>query len=249
MKKNLIKLDKISFGYNDDKFIIKDLSLNINKYSIFGLLGHNGAGKTTLFKILLGLIEPQLGNIKFNEDLLYENLELNVAYMPENNGLYENLTIYQNIIFRGLANHLTKKDIINRSKELINEFSLNDKKNERVSKLSNGMKKKVALIATLIINPKVILLDEPTNGIDPESLRDIISIIKKLRDQKCIVIISSHDLNFIEQVVDHVYILEHGELAYSGEYFKDINSSLLNTYIDKLQKYREGEKNHEKFNE
>lgn len=242
MNSNLIKISNVSFGYKKGNINIKNLNIAINSYGIYGLLGHNGAGKTTLFKILLGLIQNYTGNVTFNSSLLYSKNKPSISYMPENNGLYEDLTISQNLIFRGLSNGLNKDEIQTESEILLKKFLLHNKINEKVSNLSNGMKKKVALIATLITNPKIILLDEPTNGIDPESLLDIITIIKELKNRNCIVLITSHDLHFIEQITKYVYILENGEIVYSGD-ISDNNSSLLSMYIDKLKKYREGESN------
>lgn len=240
MNNNLILLKDISFGYKPNKLNIEKLDININEYGIYGLLGHNGAGKTTLFKILLGLITPSSGEVKYNKSELYNEKQLSIVYMPENNGLYKDLTIKQNLTFRGMANGLDKKEIEEKSEKLLKKFSLTNKKNEKISSLSSGMKKKVALIATLVISPKIILLDEPTNGVDPESLLDIIDIINMLQEEKCIVIISSHDLDFIQKVAKYIYILEDGYIVYAGEYFDEENTSLLDTYMNKLKKYREG---------
>lgn len=234
----MIQLKEVSFGYNKEKININKLTLEFEAFGIYGLVGHNGAGKTTLFKLLLNLIEINSGKISFDKSLYYAKDKVSIAYMPENNGLYESLTVMQNIKFRGRANGLSKNEVKGESEKLLKSFSLLDKSNEKVQNLSNGMKKKVALIAALIIKPKVILLDEPTNGIDPESLLQIIDIIKELKNYKSIVIISSHDLQFIQRVADEIFILEEGQLVYKGKDYSNENP-LLDIYMKKLENYRE----------
>lgn len=236
----MIQLKEVSFGYTKEIININKLTLEFDSFGIFGLLGHNGAGKTTLFKLLLNLIETNSGNIYFDENLYYTKDKVSISYMPENNGLYESLTVMQNIKFRGRANGLSKKEIKDESEKLLKRFSLLNKSNEKVQNLSNGMKKKVALIATLITKPKVILLDEPTNGINPESLLEIIDIVKELKKYKSIVIISSHDLQFIQRVADEIFILEEGHLVYKGKDYSNENP-LIDIYMKKLVTYREGE--------
>lgn len=143
MNKSKIELKEISFEYAKNKKVFNNLNLKIDSYGIYGVLGHNGAGKTTLFKMLLELITPSSGDIYFEKDLYYKRNKLSISYMPENNGIYENLTVMQNIKFRGRANGLSNQEIKIESEVLLEKFDLFHKKDEKVANLSNGMKKKL----------------------------------------------------------------------------------------------------------
>ena len=208
----MVIINHISFAYKKKKWIYKDFTVKFETGRCTALIGHNGVGKTTLFKLMIGLLKPEKGNIiyKTNENISKKD----IGYVPDFNGFFSGLSVYENIKFRQMfcknSNESTMKDILK-------IFGLEKYKDEKVRDLSNGFKKRVALASVLISTPKYLLMDEPTNGLDPQTREVIISIINKLKDQGVTVIFSSHDLNFVYRLSDDFYVLNNGAVTKKGK--------------------------------
>lgn len=224
----MIEINGLTFSYNKKTPVINNLNFSINKNDIVGVLGHNGAGKSTLFKAILGLLKPQSGEIKIDE-----SLKKNMGYLPETNGLYSRLTCYENLAFRAKIAHIEKSKIKEKCMDILEMVNLMDKKDSVASTLSNGMRKRIAFGGSIIGESPLILLDEPTNGLDPESLEILISIIKQLNKNNISFIINSHDLNTVEQLCNNVVVLQNGRDIYKGT-AKD--TSLKTLYFDVIKK-------------
>lgn len=220
----MITYNNLSFKYNKTRTVFNKFNLTIPKGEIYGLLGHNGAGKSTLFKLTLNLLKPDDGNILLNNDL-------KISYMPEKGGIYTKLNAFENLWFRARASKLNKNEIRRKSEKILTDLKLINRAMEPVCNWSNGMQKRLALACSIISNPDVILLDEPTNGIDPVSLNIVSELLLKLNSQGVSIIIASHDLNFIKKLASSVVIIQEGTLIYEE---KIDNIDLEKVYLEKI---------------
>lgn len=202
----MVKLDKISFSYKKKVPILEDVNLQINKGDIFGILGHNGAGKTTLFRIMLGLVKPQMGNVEISTSLR------EIEYVPEEAGIYLKMSAVKNILFRAEINHVSNGQNMNNIINLLQQVSLDGRmEDSTVENWSNGMKKRLAIVCSLVTNPKILFLDEPTNGLDPESLKIIREILLAENRKGMTIVINSHDLNTVSDLCNRIAIIQNGK--------------------------------------
>lgn len=211
-----MKVENLNFSYDSNKRTINDVSFELEENQILGILGHNGAGKSTLIKCITGILKPDSGKLEFGIDLV-NNSRKYISYMPELNGIYERLSVYENIKFRAEIGGIRKDNIESDVDLVLEKIGLSDKKYSSIEKLSNGMKKRLSLGSAIISKPKILLLDEPTNGLDPESIDMIMNLILDLKKEGISIIINSHDLNFINSVCDKIIILQEGQLIYDGK--------------------------------
>jgi len=191
---------------------VNNLSLRINKGEIFGFLGPNGAGKTTTIKMMLGLVYPQSGNVKINGydvNNYGKSLKKFIGYMPEQVAFYNNLTAKQNLEFYAELKNVPKQECVH----LINEFGLADSMNKKVGKFSKGMKQRLGMARAILGNPNIIILDEPSSGLDPRGVKLIRDKIKQLGEQGATLFISSHILSEIQAVCTQVGIVDKGRLV------------------------------------
>jgi ABC-2 type transport system ATP-binding protein len=198
---------------------IKDLSIQIPEGAV-GLLGPNGAGKSTLIKVLLGLTQISGGNASvFGLDVNLSGLEIRqgIGYMPENPCLIPNMNAVTLISYFGQLSGLPKNDAVQRAHEVLYYVKLGDERYRPINTYSVGMKQKVKLAQALVHDPKLILLDEPTTGLDPQARSEMLDLIKTLshREKKSIVF-STHILPDVEYVCDEVIILDRGQLLVAG---------------------------------
>ncbi|WP_297281905.1 lantibiotic protection ABC transporter ATP-binding subunit [uncultured Anaerococcus sp.] len=210
--KNIIQIENLSKEYKGFK-ALDDVSLNIEEGKVYGLLGPNGAGKSTLLKLITQIIRPSSGQILYkNHPIKQEDLS-EIGSIIENPAIYPNLTAYENLeVLTTLLN--INKDKID---EVLNTVSLTNTGNKLTREFSLGMKQRLGIAMALINNPKLLILDEPTNGLDPVGITELRELIKSFTDDGITVIISSHILSEVEQVADKVGIIVKGKLAYEGD--------------------------------
>ena len=212
----MLKYSNISKFFDDNK-AVDNINLQIEPGTILGLLGRNGAGKTTTVKMGCGLIEPTCGDIiAFNTSVKKNRKEYlkNIgAVLEGNRNIYWKLTPEENMIYFSGIRGIKKRKVESKIKELLTIFDLKDKYDERCENLSRGMQQKVAICCSLIYNPQVLFLDEPTLGLDVESVINIKKIVKELISKNRIVVVTSHDLKFISEVCDRVCIIEKGKIV------------------------------------
>ena len=220
---NIVEVSNIFFKYNDE-YVLNDISFNIQKGEIIGVLGHNGAGKTTLFRNIMGLFSPNKGEIHFKENPSH------ISYLPDNNGIYKNLTVMENLTFRAKLAGINNKEIKDISSKLLKRFNLFKIKNKKGRELSTGLKKRLGLSCALISNSNIIILDEPTNGIDPESLNILIELLVELKEKGYTLLISSHNLEFINKIASKVVILQEGEIVFN-EKLENCKENLNEIYL------------------
>ncbi len=198
---------------------VDGISLNVERGRFFGFLGPNGAGKSTTIKMLTGLLRPTAGTIAIEGLPLAENLlevKRLVGVLPEELPLYERLTGEEYLHFAGRMYGLGKSETRARTEELLEFLSLADDARKLIVDYSLGMKKKTALAAALIHNPRVLFLDEPLNGIDPVSGRIVTDLLRRLAQKGVTLFFTSHVLDVVERLCDEVAIIDHGRIVAQG---------------------------------
>lgn len=220
MKDPIIQLKGLTKLYGSVK-AVDDLNLDIYKGEIFGLLGPNGAGKTTTILMMLGLTDPTSGTAYVCGHNATSNpiaVKKKVGYMPDSVGFYDNMTALENLAYIGRLNGIPEKELKKRATEVLATVGLTADSHKKTAAFSRGMKQRLGLADVLIKNPDVIILDEPTLGIDPTGVRDFLALIKQLsREQGLTVLLSSHHLHHVQQVCDRVGIFVSGKLLAQGD--------------------------------
>ena len=186
---------------------------------IVGLLGPNGAGKSTFIKAILGLLVPQKGEIKIaghdptTESVLVRDM---IGYMPEHDCLIENFTAIDFVSYMGQISGMKKRDAMPRSHEMLDFVGIGEERYRQISSYSTGMKQRVKLAQAIVHDPKILFLDEPTNGMDPQGREDMLNLIRKISDSDKSILVSTHILDDIEKVSDHALIISNGKLITQG---------------------------------
>lgn len=219
MENTVIELEGLTKYYGSVK-AVDNLSLQIRKGEVFGLLGPNGAGKTTTILMMLGLSEPTAGNamvcgIPASHDPIA--VKRRVAYMPDTLGFYDDMSALENLMYIGRLNGLSERGAETRARQTLALVGLENELHKKTSAYSRGMKQRLGLADVLLREPEVIIMDEPTLGIDPAGIRDFLALIRQLSRQKGItVLLSSHHLHQVQQVCDRVGIFVGGKLLAAG---------------------------------
>ncbi|HEY8511845.1 MAG TPA: ABC transporter ATP-binding protein [Cyclobacteriaceae bacterium] len=199
---------------------VDNLNLTITKGEIFGLLGPNGAGKSTTILMMLGLTEPTSGSVTVcGIDATRNPIEVKrkVGYLPEDVGFYEDYTGLENLLYTAQLNGMTLEAAEERAHNLLERVGLAAEADKKAGKYSRGMRQRLGLADVLIKSPEVIILDEPTLGIDPQGVREFLALIEKLsRDEGLTVLLSSHHLHQIQEVCDRVGLFVKGKLLAVG---------------------------------
>ena len=213
-----IQVKEISKSYSDIH-ALKGLSMEIPAGTLFGILGPNGAGKSTLIKILATLIEPDSGEISINNiDLIKNSRQIRelIGYVAQDVALDKILTGRELLDFQSDLYHINKNKKIERIETLINQLEMNDWIDRKCGTYSGGMKRRIDLAAGLLHLPKVLILDEPTVGLDIESRNIIWQLLKDLRNDGMTVLLSSHYLDEIDKLADRLIIIDHGRVIAQG---------------------------------
>lgn len=220
MGKPIIQLVELSKKYGEHTAVDK-LTLSIEKGEIFGLLGPNGAGKSTTILMMLGLSEPYSGKVKVcGVDSTRQPLHVKqkVGYLPDDIGFYEDLTGLENILYTAKLNRIPDDIAQQQAAKLLERVGLANASEKKAGTYSRGMRQRLGLADVLIKNPEVIILDEPTLGIDPQGVKELLSLIHQLsRDEGITVLLSSHHLHQVQQICDRVGLFVQGKLLAAGD--------------------------------
>ena len=220
MAENIIELTDLTKKYGSFT-AVDQLNLNIRKGEIFGLLGPNGAGKSTTILMMLGLTEPTSGSVMVDGISPTSNpigVKRKIGYLPEDVGFYYNRTAYENLLFTAMLNSIPLQEAGEKIDKLLVRVGLSDASDKKTGKYSRGMLQRLGLADVLIKNPEVIILDEPTLGIDPTGVRECLELIVALsREEGITVLFSSHDLHHVQQVCDRVGLFVSGKLLAEGD--------------------------------
>ena len=214
--KKILEIKNLQKSYNKKKVLDID-SLEIEEGAIYGLIGKNGAGKSTLMKLILGLVKKDKGEIKvFSKEVNEKNqkdLNRNLGALIENPSFYDHLTAYENLEIICQLKGIDKKEI-SKTLDLVGLYNV-DKKKAR--NFSLGMKQRLGIAIALIGNPKLLILDEPINGLDPQGIEEMRSLFKNIvNNSTTSILISSHILDEMEKISTHIGILKEGKLTYNG---------------------------------
>lgn len=217
--KKIIRTENLTKKYGE-LTAVHNLNLEINEGEIFGLLGPNGAGKTTTILMMLGLSEPTSGKViidGFNSTINPIQVKKIVGYLPDNIGFYGDLTGIENLKLIAQLNNLPEIDLDEKIYSILQRVGLSDVGDKKVGEYSRGMRQRLGIADILIKDPKIVILDEPTLGLDPEGIEDILNLIKELskKDGRT-VLVSSHLLYQVQKICDKVGIFVEGKLLASG---------------------------------
>lgn len=229
--KNIVEVKnfKMRFG---DKTVISDLSFDVKRGEIFGLLGANGSGKTTTIRALLGFYEPSGGELlidgkKYNP----EDTSVRVGYLPEERGLYRKETVIDTLVYFAELNGL--ENPMEWAQKYLKRVGLLDKAEQRVEKLSGGQQQKIQLGITIMGNPKLLILDEPTKGFDPMNRKLLMEIIEELHKKGSAVILITHYMEEVEKLCDRALLLKDGTAKAYGT-IDEIRKQFKEKSLDKI---------------
>ena len=213
-------VNKISKTYGS-KQVVRDINLTIKRGEIIGLLGPNGAGKTTIFYIIVGLVRSDSGSILLDKvDIsklpIYSRGQMGISYLPQEASIFRGMNVEDNLlsIIEITEPKKNKQEIILQS--LLNEFDINHVRKSKSIVLSGGERRRLEIARTLASNPKYLLLDEPLTGIDPVSIEEIKTIIKKLKEKNIGILITDHNVRETLKIIDRVYIVNEGAIYFEG---------------------------------
>ena len=237
---DLLRVEHISKTYSAHK-ALDDVSMAIPNQSIFGLLGPNGAGKTTLIRIITKIIEGDSGKVVLEDQEMSAELVRKIGYLPEERGLYKKMKVGEQLIYLAQLKGLSRSEAVKRIKSWLERLELAPWWNKNIEDLSKGMAQKVQFIATVLHDPKLIILDEPFSGFDPVNADLIKNEILELRERGATVIFSTHRMESVEELCDHIALInkskkildgpkaqikeDHRKGLYSVDYIGDIRSN------------------------
>lgn len=214
----MIKVENVTKRFGD-KIAVNNATFEVKNGEIFGFLGPNGAGKTTTIKMIVGLLKPDQGHISVSGiDVVTDSLESKkkFAYVPDNPDIYENMTAYQYINFMANVYDVSEEDRKKRSEELAALFEIQDDLNDYLKGFSHGMKQKVALIAALVSDPDVLILDEPMVGLDAKSSYNLKNLMRQRCEMGKSVFLSTHVMDVAEKICDRIGIIKNGNVIACG---------------------------------
>jgi ABC-2 type transport system ATP-binding protein len=240
MDSEFIRLEDVSFRYVSAQ-AVNHVSLNLEP-GVYGLLGPNGAGKTTLMKILLGFLRPQSGKgTLLGYDLAVERrrIRANIGYMPESDCLIPGMDAVTLTSYLGQLNGMPRPEAIKRAHDVLYYVGLEESRYRQVETYSTGMKQRLKLAQALVHDPRLLLLDEPTSGMDPSGRRDMLDLVTDISRKGLMnIIISSHLLPDIESTCQYVLIMNRGQIV-AQERIRDLNREPFNSYEVRIMGNRE----------
>ncbi|WP_226391136.1 ABC transporter ATP-binding protein [Penaeicola halotolerans] len=226
---NILNIQQVSKRYGDHQ-ALSEVSLSVGSNQIFGLLGPNGAGKTTLIRIINQIINPDSGLIEINgEKLQPKHIEL-IGYLPEERGLYKKMKVLDQLLYLAQLKGLKSSDAKAKIKYWLERFDIVSWKDKKVEDLSKGMAQKIQFVATVMHDPKLIILDEPFSGFDPVNANIIKEEIFRLRDQGATIIFSTHRMESVEQLCDSIAMINKSKVILNGTVKEIRNSYKANLY-------------------
>lgn len=211
----LLVVNNVSKSYGDYK-ALSEVSIEVEKGSVFGLLGPNGAGKTTLIRIINQITMPDSGSVMLDgEPLRPEHIQY-IGYLPEERGLYKTMKVGEQVLYLAQLKGLTKKQAKERLKYWFDRLDIGDWWDKKIQELSKGMAQKIQFVVTVLHNPKLLIFDEPFSGFDPINANLIKDEILKLRDDGATIIFSTHRMESVEEMCDHIALIHKSKKILDG---------------------------------
>ncbi|MBW7476886.1 ABC transporter ATP-binding protein [Paenibacillus oenotherae] len=212
---NPLKVDKVYKQYGD-KTAVNGISFEVAEGEIYGLLGANGAGKTTTMRMVLGLIYPDGGSIQYNGKPYSTDLLRNLGYLPEERGLYPKVKVSDQVIYLAKLRGMSQRDAVTNLKRWLDRFNVPEYYNKKVEELSKGNQQKIQFIASVIHNPKIVIMDEAFSGLDPVNVELLKSTVKELRDSGSSILFSTHRMEHVEELCRNITILHKSNPVLQG---------------------------------
>ncbi|MDS0191517.1 ABC transporter ATP-binding protein [Staphylococcus capitis] len=209
---------------------VNDISLRLDKGKMLGFLGRNGAGKTTTFRMILGLSETTTGHITYEGKNINKHMYNKVGYLPEERGLHPKMTVEEELTYLATLKGLSSRDIQQRIDYWLERFAITENRKKRIQSLSKGNQQKIQLLASMLHEPELLILDEPFSGLDPVNVELLKRAVKDLNDKGSTIIYSSHRTEHVEELCDDVCIIDKGQLVVSGDIQK-VRSELGNKLV------------------
>jgi len=232
-----VKVSHILKAYGN-RAVVNDLSFEVAPGEIFGLIGPNGAGKTTTIRMMMDIIKPDAGEIFILGEKLHETTKNKIGYLPEERGLYKKLSVIESIIYFAALKGIDRDPASRRAEELLKRVDMFPHRHKKIEELSRGMGQIIQVIVTIIHDPQLIILDEPTASLDPVNAQLLKDIMLDLRRQGKTVIMSTHRMNEIEEMCDRILMINRGRNVLYGDIpsikAKYRNNSVLVEYDGEL---------------
>ena len=251
---SLIKVSNISKRFGD-VLAVDDLSFEVQPGEIFGLLGPNGAGKTTSIRMILDIFEPDHGEIEVLDGPMNEQKKNQIGYLPEERGLYQEIPLQRCLTFLATLKGMDEQHAGTQLKEYMERFDLYQFRNSKVKELSKGMQQKAQLITTLVHDPDIVIIDEPFTALDPVNTEMVKDMLEQKRDEGKAIIMSTHQMNQVEELCDRILLIDHGhrvlygtlEEIQQGFASKDIMVTPLSNLPESIEGVREIRKMNGRF--
>lgn len=216
----MLRAEHIKKTYNAGKKVaLDDFSIHVPKGSIYGLLGPNGAGKTSFIRIINQITQADSGNIFINGEKLNPNHIKDIGYMPEERGLYKNMSVGDQILYFGELKGMSKNDALNEAKKWFDKLNIDQWWKKKLSELSKGMAQKIQFVVTVLHRPHLLILDEPFSGFDPVNANLIKDQIIDLKNNGTTIILSTHRMESVEEMCDYVALINNSKKIIDGRVF------------------------------
>jgi len=216
----MLEIKGISKSYGDNS-VLNNISLHIGKGDILVILGTNGAGKSTLINILSCLIEPDKGDVFFDGENVKSNIDKyknKIGIVPQEIALYQELSAYDNLMFWGGLYDISRKELQETADYVLNLFGLYDKRNAKIKTYSGGMKRKINIACSILHKPSLLLMDEPTVGLDPQSTNDTIDHIENLNAKGMTIVYTTHYMKVAERLCNRIALIDEGSILDVGSF-------------------------------
>jgi len=200
-----------------DKVAVDDLSFSVAQGEMFGLIGPNGAGKTTTIRMMMDIIKPDSGEVTILGEKLSEATKDRLGYLPEERGLYKKLSVLDSIVYLASLKGMDRHSATEKANELLNQTGMLANKRKKIEELSKGMGQIIQFIVTIIHDPKLVILDEPFAGLDPVNTELLKGMFADLRNQGKAVILSTHQMNQVEELCDRILMINNGQDVLYGD--------------------------------
>lgn len=212
----IVEVSQIAKSFGDTK-AVRDVTFSVNPGEIFGMLGPNGAGKTTTIRIMLDIFKPDQGEVSIFGGSMTEEKKERIGYMPEERGLYQDISLNKCLIYLGSLKGLSKADVETRLDPLLERFDLADHKQKKVKELSKGMQQKAQIINTILHQPDLIIIDEPFTSLDPINTQMVKDVMRELRENGTTIIMSTHQMHQVEELSDRIILINEGRDVLYGD--------------------------------
>ena len=211
-----VEVQHLYKSYNGEA-AVKDVTFSVNPGEILGLIGPNGAGKSSTLKIILDFMKPDSGEVALFGQPMSEEIKNRIGYLPEAKGLYKDLTVIDCILYLASLKGLNKTTAKKRADELLQHTGMLDSKKKKIKHLSKGMGQMIQFIVTIIHEPELLIMDEPFSGLDPVNTELMKNMVSNMRDEGKTIILSTHQMNQVEELCDQVLMINKGEEVLYGD--------------------------------